>query len=145
MALRPRFTTPFSRFRDLVAQWVVRPFKRFEPRTRLLMGFGFLVALTAALLVSNHSSGSAEDYREGEIVRGSIVARADTSGFDVVETERRRNAARLATRPIFNFDSTRGESSGRSFRAAWVDLKDQFEARTPGKTLTWSGEGGAGG
>ena len=50
----------------------------------------------------------------------------------------------MATRPIFNFDSTRGESSARSFRAAWEDLKSQAEAKAPGKTLTWSGDGGAG-
>ncbi len=144
MALRPRFTTPFSRARDLAVEWVVRPFKVFKPRTLFLIGFGFLVAVTVPLLLTNYSSGLAEDYREGEVIRGSIVARADTSGFDIVETERRRNAARLATRPIFNFDSTRGESSARSFAAAWEDLKRQTESRVPGKTPNWSGEGGAG-
>lgn len=144
MALRPRFTTPFSRVRDLAAQWVVRPFKVFEPRTRFLIGFAFLVAVTAPLLVSNYSSGFPEDYREGDVIRGSVVARADTSGVDIVETERRRNAARQATRPIFNFDSTRGESSARSFRAAWEDLQRQYESRTPARALNWSGDGGAG-
>ena len=144
MALRPRFTTPFSRARDLAAQYVVRPFAVFKPRTRLLIGFGFLVVITVPLLVSNYSSGYSEDYREGEVIRGNVVARADVNGFDIVETERRRNAARQGTRPIFNFDSTRGESSARSFRAAWEELKGQTEAKTPGKALTWTGEGGAG-
>jgi putative nucleotidyltransferase with HDIG domain len=122
----------------------VRPFKVFEPRTRFLIGFGFLVAVTAPLLISNYSSGFPEDYREGDVIRGSVVARADTSGFDIVETERRRNAARQATRPIFNFDSTRGESSARSFRAAWEELQREYESKTPAKVLTWSGDGGAG-
>jgi putative nucleotidyltransferase with HDIG domain len=122
----------------------VRPFKVFEPRTRFLIGFGFLVAVTAPLLVSNYSSGFPEDYREGDVIRGSVVARADTSGFDIVETERRRNAARQATRPIFNFDSTRGESSARSFRAAWEELQRQYASKTPAKVLTWSGDGGSG-
>lgn len=144
MALRPRFTTPFSRVRDLVSQYVVRPFEIFNPRTRLFIGFGFLVAITVPLLVSNYSSGYAQDYREGEVIRGNVVARADVNGIDIVETERRRNAARQATRPIFNFDSTRGDSSARSFRAAWEDLKSQAEAKTPGKAPTWSGEGGVG-
>ncbi|HEV7680474.1 MAG TPA: HDIG domain-containing protein [Pyrinomonadaceae bacterium] len=144
MALRPRFTTPFSRVRDLVSQYVVRPFKIFNPRTRLFIGFGFLVAITVPLLVSSYSSGYAQDYREGEVIRGNVVAPADVNGIDIVETERRRNAARQATRPIFNFDSTRGESSARSFRAAWEDLKSQADAQTPGKAATWSGEGGAG-
>jgi putative nucleotidyltransferase with HDIG domain len=144
MTLRPRFTTPFSRARDVAAQYVVRPFKIFTPRTRFLIGFAFLVAVTVPLLLSNYSSGYSQDYREGEVIRGNVVARSDVNGFDIVETERRRNAARQSTRPIFNFDSTRGENSARSFRAAWEDLKSKAEAVAPGKTITWSGEGGAG-
>jgi len=143
MGLRPRFKTPFSSARDTALQYVVRPFKVFKPRTRLLIGFSCLVAITVPLLVTNYSSGYSQDYREGEVIRGNVVARSDLNGFDITETERRRNAARLATRPIFNFDSTRGESSARSFRAAWEDLKSQSEAK-PGKALTWSGDGGAG-
>ena len=74
-----------------------------------------------------------------------MVARADITGVDIAETERRRNAARQATRPIFNFDSTRGESSARSFRAAWEDLEAaRSKSKTPAKALTWSGEGGSG-
>jgi putative nucleotidyltransferase with HDIG domain len=144
MAIRPRFTTPFSRARDVALQYLLRPFKVFEPRTRFLISFGFLVVVTALLLLSNYSSGLSQDYREGEVIRGNVVARADVSGVDIVETERRRNAAREATRPVFNFDSTRGESSARSFRAAWEDLKNQAESKTPGKALTWSGDGGTG-
>jgi putative nucleotidyltransferase with HDIG domain len=144
MALRPRFTTPLSRARDLLARYVIQPFKVFRPETRFLMGFGFLVAVTAPLLLSNYSGGFSEDYREGEVIRGSVVARADITGFDIVETERRRNAARQATRPVFNFDSTRGASSARSFRAAWEDLKHQVESNGAGKGVTWSGEGGGG-
>jgi len=145
MALRPRFTTPFSRARDAALQYALRPFRVLEPRTRFLIGFGFLVAVTALLLLSNYSSGFSQDYREGEVIRSNVVARADTSGVDIEETERRRNAAREATRPVFNFDSTRGESSARSFRAAWEDLKAiQAESKTPGKTLTWGGDGGTG-
>lgn len=142
MALRPRFTTPFSRARELAFQYFLRPFKVFQPRTRLLIGFGVLVAVTVPLLLSNYSTGAALEYREGEVVRGNVVARSDVNAFDIVETERRRNVARQATRPIFNFDSTRGESSARSFRAAWEQLKTQPGA--PGKAGTWSGEGGAG-
>ena len=144
MALRPRFTTPFGRARDAALQYALRPLRVFQPRTRFLIGFGFLVLVTTALLLSNYSTGFSADYREGDIVRGSVVARADISGFDIVETERRRNAARQAARPIFNFDSSRGESSARSLQAAWEDLKRQSEGRTAGKALSWTGEGGNG-
>ncbi len=142
MALRPRFTTPFSRARDMLIQYAWRPLNLFQPRTQLLIGFAFLVAVTAPLLLSNYSTSFAEEYKEGDIVRGSVVARADSTGVDIAETERRRNAAREATRPVFNFDSTRGASSARSFRAAWEDLRQQSDAKTAGKPLTWGGEGG---
>lgn len=139
MALRPRFTTRFSRARDLVLQQVLRPFKSFTPRTQLIIGFVVLVVITTPLLVSDYSSAFSEDYKEGEVVRTSVVARGDTTGVDIAETERRRNAARQATRPIFNFDTTRGSTSARSFRAAWEDLRQQSDAKSP---LTWHGEGG---
>lgn len=144
MALRPRFTTPLSRARDTALQYVVAPFKYFRPRTRFLIGFGLLVAVTAPLLLSNYSAGFSEDYREGDVIRGSVVARTDTTGIDIAETEKRRNIARRATRQIFNFDSTRGESSARSFRAAWEDLQDQVRANKPVSGLNWGGEGGGG-
>jgi putative nucleotidyltransferase with HDIG domain len=142
MAIRPRFTTPFSRARDLLMQYVVAPLNVFKPSTRLAIGFGLLVAVTAPLLLSNYASAFSEDYQEGDVIRGTVVARADITSVDISETERRRNAARQATRPIFNFDSTRGASSARSFRAAWEDLNRQMEPGPAGKALIWSGEGG---
>ena len=122
-------------------QWLVRP-SMVPPRTRSYR-LWVLVGDTVPLLYTNDPSGFAEDHREGEVVRASVVARTDTTGVDLIETDRRQNAAREATRPIFNFDSTRGETSARSFRSAWEDLKTQSESRS-GKGLTWSGEGGTG-
>src|SRR6267143_1976953 len=143
MTRRPRFTTRFSRVRDLALEYVMRPLRVFEPRTRFLIGFGALVLITTPLLLSNYSSSFAEDYREGDIIRGSIVARGDITAVDISETERRRNAARQATRPVFNYDSTRGETSARSLQAAWDDLKQQLQEKRNQTQLTWSGEGGA--
>src|SRR6476620_9788192 len=144
MARRPRFTTRFSRTRDLAVAYVMRPLEAFQPRTRFLIGFAALVLITTPLLFSNNSSSVSADYREGDVIRRDIVANGDITTVDISETERRRNAARQATRPIFNFDSTRGESSSRSFRAAWEDLRSQTAAKPAGKALTWSGDGGAG-
>src|ERR1700682_5394902 len=143
MARRPRFTTRFSRVRDIALGYVMRPLRIFKPRTRFYIGFGALVLITTPLLLGNYFSSFAEDYREGDIIRGSIVARGDITAVDISETERRRNAARQATRPVFNFDSTRGETSARSFQAAWDDLKQQLQEKRNHAQLTWSGEGGA--
>ena len=144
MALRPRFTTPFTRVRDTFVRYVVRPFKVFKPATRFRIGFAVLVLLTTLLLLSNYSPGFSTDYREGEVIRGTVVAPADVSGVDISETEKRRNAARDTIPPVFNFDSTRGESSARGFLAAWVALKQQNEAKKPAKDLTWNGVAGTG-
>lgn len=142
MAIRPRFTTPFSRARDAIIRVLLKPLNLLQPRTLFLIGFGLLVVLTVPLLLGSFSSGSAQEYKEGDIVRESVVARTDSTGIDIAETERRRNAAREATRPVFNFDSTRGATSARSFRSAWEDLRQQSEA-APSQILTWSGEGGS--
>lgn len=144
MGLRPRFTTPLSRARDAFARYLVRPFEVFQPRTRLLVGFGFLVIVTTLLLYAGYSSGFSEDYKEGEIVRRKVVAPADITTIDIAETEKRRAVARESARPVFNFDSTRGRSSAQSFRAAWEDLKHHVGSKTAGnKQPRWSGEGGA--
>ena len=142
MARRPRFTTRFSRARDLLIGYVLRPFEWFEPRTRFLIGFATLVLITTPLLLTSYSSTFSADYQEGDIIRGSIVARGDITAIDISETERRRNAARQAVRPVFNFDSTRGETSSRSFAAALDDLQLQLQQKPGNNRLSWSGEGG---
>src|SRR6266511_2128068 len=123
MALRPRFTTPFSRARDTALQYGLRPFKAFKPRTRFLIGFGFLVVITVLLLLTNYSSWFSADYRVVDVIRGNVVARAYVNGVDIVKTERRLNAARQCTVGGVVYRWARGQSSVRSFRAAWEDLK----------------------
>jgi putative nucleotidyltransferase with HDIG domain len=140
MGLRPRFKTPFSQARDKLVSYAIRPFLRFEPRTRFLILSGILVFLTTILLLSNYSSRVSETYREGEVLNRAIVSPADITAVDFTETEHRRDAARRATRPIFNFDSSRAETSVQSFRAAWEDLKKQTSAQS--KSPNWTGEGG---
>lgn len=143
MGIRPRFATPLTQARDAFGKYLVRPFKILQPKTRFLIGFGFLVLVTTLLLSSGYSSSFTEDYKEGDIVRRTIVAPSDLTSVDISETEKRRAAARDAVRPIFNFDSTRGASSAQSFRAAWDNLKEQAKENGPGaKTTTWTGEGG---
>lgn len=143
MGLRPRFETPLTRARDSLVRYLLRPLRDLPPRAQLFVGFAFLVLITTLLLVSGYSSSFAEDYKEGEIVRRTVVAPSDINTIDVAETERRRTAARENTRPIFNFDSTRSASSAQSFRAAWGDLQQQVGNKTPdGKPPGWRGEGG---
>src|SRR2546427_2971468 len=144
MGRRPRFTTPLTIARDAFVQYVVRPLDVFPPNVRFLIGFTFLVVVTTLLLFSNYSSSFSEKYKEGEVAKATVVSPVDINTLDIVETERKRTAAREATRPVFYFDSTRGESSAQSFQAAWEGLKKQTESPGPNKTQRiWTGEGGA--
>src|SRR5688572_7263932 len=125
MGLRPRFKTPFSEARDKVLAYAIRPLMVFQPRTRFLIGCSVLVLLTTLLLLSNRSSGFDENYKLGDVLSRAIVAPADLSAVDPGETERRKSAVRETTRAIFNFDSSRAETSVQSFRSAWEDLRKQ--------------------
>jgi putative nucleotidyltransferase with HDIG domain len=140
MGLRPRFKTPLSQARDKLIAYVMRPLMFFQPRTRFLIGCTALVLLTTVLLLTNRASSFDEEYKIGEVVGRPIIAPADLTAVDQVETEKRKNTARESTRPVFNFDSTRAESSVQSFRSAVDDLKNQTAGQN--KSFIWNGEGG---
>ena len=139
MGLRPRFKTPLSAARDKLLGYALRPLMLFEPRTRFIIACCTLVILTTLLLV-NVSFGFSDNYKEGEVLNKTIVVPADITTIDVVETEKRKAAAREAARPVFNFDSSRAETSAQSFRAGWEALKKQDGTAQPANL--WSGVGG---
>ncbi len=126
MGLRPRFKTPFSQARDKLLAYLLRPLMVFKPRTRFLIACSVLVLLTTLLLLNPHSSTLNENYKEGEVLNRAIIAPADITAVDLAETERRKQAARDSIRPVFNFDSTRTETSVQSFLASWDELKDEI-------------------
>ena len=141
MGLRPRFKTPFNQARDKLVAYAMRPLMVLRPRTRFLLGCGGLVLLTTLLLLSNRSYNFNENYKQGEVVGRSIIVPADLSAVDSAETERRKAAARETTRSVFNFDSSRAETSVQSFRSAWDDLQKQTTSNQ-NKPPVWGGEGG---
>jgi putative nucleotidyltransferase with HDIG domain len=119
----------------------MRPLMVFKPRTRFLIACSILVLLTTLLLLTNRGSYFNQNYTPGEVLGRSIIAPADITAVDQAETERRKNIARETTRAVFNFDSSRSESSVQSFRSDWEDLKAQ-SASGRNKSLVWNGEGG---
>src|SRR5215217_6756050 len=141
MGLRPRFKTPLSQARDKLADYAIRPLMVLQPRTRFLIGCSVLVILTTILLLNNLTSSFTENYRIGDVLGRSIIAPADLTAVDQAETERRKAVARQTTRIVFNFDSSRAETSVQSFRTAWEELKKQA-ASGQNKSPLWTGEGG---
>ncbi|HEX5604025.1 MAG TPA: hypothetical protein VFX63_15800, partial [Pyrinomonadaceae bacterium] len=142
MGLRPRFKTPVSQARDKLIAYAMRPLMVFKPRTRFLIACSALVLLTTLLLLTNRGSSFNESYKLGEVLGRSIVVPTDLTAVDQAETERRKNIARETSRPVFNYDSSRAETSVQSFRSDWNDLKVQSE-EGQSKSLVWSGEGGS--
>jgi cyclic-di-AMP phosphodiesterase PgpH len=142
MGLRPRLKSPSSQARDKIIAYVLRPMMTFKPRTRFLIACSILVLLTTLLLLSNRGSTFNEEYKLGEVLGRSIIAPTDLSAVDQAETEKRKNIARETTRPVFNFDSSRAETSVQSFRSDWDELESQSTSGQ-NKSLTWNGEGGA--
>jgi cyclic-di-AMP phosphodiesterase PgpH len=130
MGLRPRFKTPFSQARDKILAYLYRPLLVFQPRTRFLIGCSVLVLLTTLLLLTNRASSFNENYTIGEVLGRSIVAPSDITTEDQAETERLKNIARASTRPVFNYDSSRADTTVQSFRSTWDDLQQQ----TPSKS-----------
>jgi putative nucleotidyltransferase with HDIG domain len=141
MGLRPRFKSPLTEARDKIIAYALRPLMTFKPRTRFLVACSVLVLLTTLLLITNRGSSFNENYQLGEVLGRSIIAPTDLSAVDQSETEKRKNIARETTRPVFNFDSSRAETSVQSFRSDWDELESQATS-TQNKSTTWNGEGG---
>jgi putative nucleotidyltransferase with HDIG domain len=142
MGLRPRFKTPVSQARDKLIAYAMRPLMIFQPRTRFLIACSILALATTLLLITTRGSSFNETYKLGEVLSRSIVAPADLTAVDQAETEKRKNIARESTRAVFNFDSSRAESSVQSFRSAWDDLQKQTNTPGQNKSFIWNGEGG---
>src|SRR5918911_2168630 len=132
---RPRFTTPLTDARNFAVRLVRRPLGLLPPAARFALGFLALATLTTLLLASTRpSQTSAETYQEGDVVRAAVVSPADITSVDARETERRREAARRETPPVWNFDAWQVEDAPQGFRASWAALKQQSEARAGGNS-----------
>jgi len=125
MGLRPRFKTPFSQARDKLIAYAMRPLMLFRPRTRFLIACSVLVLATTLLLFNPNSSTLNENYKVGDVLTRTIVVPNDITAVDLATTEERKTAAREAARPVFNFDSSRTETSVQSFKEGWEELKQK--------------------
>jgi len=130
-----------SQARDKLVAYAMRPLMVFQPRTRFLIGCSALVLLTTLLLLTNRAYSFNENYKFGDVIGRSIIVPADLTAVDPAETERLKNIARETSQPVFNFDSSRAETSVQSFRSAWEALEKQTDSGS--KTPVWTGEGGS--
>ncbi len=119
----PNLAPPFAKTRQRLWRYVSRPFQNLSRKQVFWLGFVLLTISTTFLIQNPFWRNSGEQYREGDVVRESIVAPADISVNDLDETEKVRQTMRDSVRPIFTFESNRAEQAVRNFRSAWEGLQ----------------------
>ncbi len=145
----PNLAPPFSKTRNKIVSILSRPFKKLSDTQKFWIGFVVLTVLTTLLLQSPFRQAFNETYKEGEIMRQSIVSPADISVVNTEETEAIKQSSREAIRPIFTFESNRAEQAVQSFRISWEKLtkvspNSNSNVKSNSKTddTQWTGTGG---
>lgn len=153
----PNLVHPFAKTRNKIVQFFSRPFQKLTGSQKFWLGFAVLSLLTTLLLQNPFRQNNGESYKEGEILRQSIVSPADISVINTEETQALQQAAREAVRPIFTFESNRAEQAVQNFRIAWEKLQkhdsvSNTNSKSNSKSNTkieekteahWTGAGGA--
>jgi len=150
----PNLAPPFLKTRNQITRYLSRPFRNLSSKQTFWLGFVFLTLVTTILISNPFRRLTGEQYKEGDIVRESIISPADITVANTNETEALREAAREAIRPIFTFESNRAEQAVQNFRSAWENLLRHGKSnsnsnaragvRENEKSEThWTGAGGA--
>ena len=142
--------SPYQRWRRKIWGTVKGPLDRVSTAQWFWIGFAFLVIVTTLLIQNPVWRTAGENfYREGDIAREAIIAPADIYFVDDAATERDRETARGAIRPIFIYDSRRADEAVQNFRSAWerlqrnVDTSSNRSNSNANKEAVWTGPGGA--
>ena len=156
MSKRPSdLTSRFSKARKTIGTYVSRPFGNFTDRQIFWTGFAFLCLVTTFLINNPLWRASAEQYKEGDIARETVLSPADITVTDADATDARREEMRGKVKPIFRFESNKAEQSVQRFLSAWENLQRHGETRenansnarlsgSDAKTEThWTGAGGS--
>ncbi len=105
---------------------VKKPLDSLSDNQRFWLLFTLFTILTA-ILIQNPLWERFQVYREGDILRESIISPSDITFVDEKETERLRQEARNKTKPIFVIEPTRSENAVQNFRLFWEKLSKRFE------------------
>jgi putative nucleotidyltransferase with HDIG domain len=141
----PDLSSPVSKVLKKFGAFASRPFERFTRGQIFWAGFALLCFITTFLINNPFWRSAAEQYKEGDIARESIISPADITQTDAEETDRLKQSAREGVRPIFTSESNRGEQAVQSFRSAWENLVRKTEAANSNAKgeAQWTGAGGA--
>jgi cyclic-di-AMP phosphodiesterase PgpH len=124
----PNLAPPFAKTRNRLARFFSRPFQNLSEKQIFWIGFALLTVITTFLIQNPFWRASNEQlYREGDVLRESIISPADISAADMDETEKVRQSLRESVRPIFTLETNRSEQAVQSFRSAWENLQRHGE------------------
>lgn len=105
---------------------VKKPLNSLSDNQKFWLLFVLFTILTA-VLIQNPLWERFEAYREGDILRESIISPSDITFVDEKETERLRQEARNKAKPIFVIEPTRSENAVQNFRLFWEKLSKRIE------------------
>lgn len=145
--------SPLTKIRKNADKYVAQLSERFSPTQKFWIGFAFLCLVTTALINNPFWRSGTEPYKEGDIVRESIISPADITVPDTDETEKLREIARDSVQPIFRYES-KADQAVQRFLSSWEKLQrhetggntnsEGKSANSDAKTEThWTGAGGA--
>jgi hypothetical protein len=146
--------TPFTKIRKTAEKYFLRVNERFSDAQKFWFGFAILCLITTSFINNPFWRTTSEQYKEGDIVRESIISPADISVTDSAETNKLKELARNSVQPIFRFEANKADQAVQRFLSAWEKLQrhggssnTNSESKTgnsANKTDThWTGAGGA--
>ena len=142
--------SPWQRWRRKIWGSVKGPLDKVSARQWFWGGFALFVIVTTLMIQNPVWQTAGENlHREGDIAREAIIAPADIYFTDESATERDRETARAAIRPIFSFDSRRPDEAVQNFRSAWERMQRSAEPAgnransNSNRVAVWPGQNGA--
>ena len=145
--------SPATKWRESVSAALAKPFKSLSPDQRFWLGFVFLCLLTTLFINNPLWRASGEQvYKEGDIVRESIISPSDVYFSDTDETDRLKTDAKNAVKPIFRYESNKADRAVQTFLSSWEKLQRRGSGEASNSKPTnstakaetyWTGAGGS--
>jgi cyclic-di-AMP phosphodiesterase PgpH len=147
--------SPMTKWSDAVYAFVAKPFRLLSVNQRFWLGFAAYCIFTTLLINNPLWRASGEQvYKEGDIVRESIIAPSDVYFSDTDETERLRTDAKNSVKPIFRYESNKADRAVQTFVSSWEKLQRRgggeaanSNSKPSNSTIKpetyWTGAGGA--
>ena len=116
--------SPATQWSEWLGRLVRRPFAWLSVNQQFWFGFGVFCLLTT-LLIHNPlwRAPGGQLYKDGDIVRESIIAPTDVTFTDTEESDRLKLDAKKAVKPIFRYESNKSEQAAQRFLSSWEKLQ----------------------